>query len=195
MPPKNPSCSSLSFLSLSIQAVYSDLQQAIEDINDQEDLKWWRNRRGPGMPMNWPRFEVGCPPPFMMGGRVFCTLLEMALSPPNLSAQTEAVPGSGSPFRKLPGTLECTGSFVDLFCNKLIVSHQVALFTRNLCCQRLPWSFLWHAPQCFSGQCRDLPVTLLVPLSTSSCILKQKSGLCRSFSVLQVQKEHLHSTP
>ncbi|XP_078511324.1 protein kinase C and casein kinase substrate in neurons protein 1-like isoform X2 [Lissotriton helveticus] len=41
----------------SIQAVYQDLKQAIVSVKDQDDLKWWRNRHGPGMMMNWPQFE------------------------------------------------------------------------------------------------------------------------------------------
>ncbi|XP_053546786.1 protein kinase C and casein kinase substrate in neurons protein 1 [Bombina bombina] len=41
----------------SVQTVYSDLNQAIMAVNDQEDLKWWRNKHGPGMLMNWPKME------------------------------------------------------------------------------------------------------------------------------------------
>ncbi|XP_072282048.1 protein kinase C and casein kinase substrate in neurons protein 1-like isoform X7 [Pyxicephalus adspersus] len=41
----------------SIMTVYGDLNQAIMAVNEQEDLKGWRNRHGPGMLMNWPQIE------------------------------------------------------------------------------------------------------------------------------------------
>lgn len=27
-------------------------------INEQDDLKWWKNHHGPGMPTDWPKIEV-----------------------------------------------------------------------------------------------------------------------------------------
>ncbi|XP_040289261.1 protein kinase C and casein kinase substrate in neurons protein 1-like [Bufo bufo] len=41
----------------SIMIVYGDLNQAILNVSDQDDLKWWRNKHGPGMFMNWPQLE------------------------------------------------------------------------------------------------------------------------------------------
>ncbi|XP_026206891.1 protein kinase C and casein kinase substrate in neurons protein 2-like [Anabas testudineus] len=46
----------------SVKAVYSELHQMLMSINEQEDLKWWKNYRGPGMPTDWPRIQEWVPP-------------------------------------------------------------------------------------------------------------------------------------
>uniref|UniRef100_A0A803K5F7 Uncharacterized protein mgc147475 n=1 Tax=Xenopus tropicalis TaxID=8364 RepID=A0A803K5F7_XENTR len=45
----------------SAKKVYSDLNDAIVGVNDQEDLKWWKNKHGPGMIMNWPQLKEWTP--------------------------------------------------------------------------------------------------------------------------------------
>ncbi|KAL7985272.1 hypothetical protein Chor_003842 [Crotalus horridus] len=37
--------------------VYRELEQTIRMADAQEDLRWFRNTSGPGMPMNWPQLE------------------------------------------------------------------------------------------------------------------------------------------
>lgn len=40
------------------QTVYHTLEDTISATDAEEDLKWFRSNHGPGMPMNWPQFEV-----------------------------------------------------------------------------------------------------------------------------------------
>ncbi|NWX89721.1 PACN1 protein, partial [Nothoprocta ornata] len=44
--------------SSSYASVYRELEQTIRLSDAQEDLRWFRSSSGPGMPMNWPQFEV-----------------------------------------------------------------------------------------------------------------------------------------
>ncbi|KAA0705054.1 Protein kinase C and casein kinase substrate in neurons protein 1 [Triplophysa tibetana] len=46
----------------SIKAVYSELHHTIMTISEQDDLRWWKNNRGPGMPTDWPELEEWNPP-------------------------------------------------------------------------------------------------------------------------------------
>ncbi|KAG9349941.1 hypothetical protein JZ751_026294, partial [Albula glossodonta] len=46
----------------SVKAVYSELHHTLMSINEQEDLRWWKNNHGPGMPTDWPRFQEWIPP-------------------------------------------------------------------------------------------------------------------------------------
>lgn len=43
---------------VSVKAVYNELHQTLMSINEPDDLKWWRNHHGPGMPTDWPKIEV-----------------------------------------------------------------------------------------------------------------------------------------
>lgn len=44
---------------VSVRAVYEELNSTLTAIDEQEDLRWWRSRHGPGMPTDWPHFQVG----------------------------------------------------------------------------------------------------------------------------------------
>ncbi|TNN04008.1 protein kinase C and casein kinase substrate in neurons protein 3-like isoform X1 [Takifugu flavidus] len=46
----------------SVKAVYNELHQTLMSINEQDDLKWWKNNHGPGMPTDWPKVEDWVPP-------------------------------------------------------------------------------------------------------------------------------------
>uniref|UniRef100_A0A3Q2EKM7 Zgc:91999 n=1 Tax=Cyprinodon variegatus TaxID=28743 RepID=A0A3Q2EKM7_CYPVA len=41
----------------SVKAVYSELHQTLMSIDEQDDLKWWKNNQGPGMPTDWPKIQ------------------------------------------------------------------------------------------------------------------------------------------
>ncbi|XP_068440024.1 protein kinase C and casein kinase substrate in neurons protein 1-like [Clinocottus analis] len=46
----------------SVKAVYSELHHTLMSIDEQDDLKWWKNNRGPGMPTDWPKIDEWVPP-------------------------------------------------------------------------------------------------------------------------------------
>uniref|UniRef100_A0A667Z8H3 Zgc:91999 n=1 Tax=Myripristis murdjan TaxID=586833 RepID=A0A667Z8H3_9TELE len=46
----------------SVKAVYSELHHTLMSISEQDDLRWWKNNRGPGMPTDWPKIEEWVPP-------------------------------------------------------------------------------------------------------------------------------------
>ncbi|XP_061761586.1 protein kinase C and casein kinase substrate in neurons protein 3 [Nerophis ophidion] len=41
----------------SVREVYSELHNTVTAIDEQEDLRWWKNTHGPGMPTDWPHFQ------------------------------------------------------------------------------------------------------------------------------------------
>ncbi|KAM9394507.1 protein kinase C and casein kinase substrate in neurons protein 3 [Pholidichthys leucotaenia] len=45
----------------SFRSVYKELHQTLMSIDEQEDLRWWRNNLGPGMPTDWPHFQEWTP--------------------------------------------------------------------------------------------------------------------------------------
>ncbi|XP_038843426.1 protein kinase C and casein kinase substrate in neurons protein 3-like isoform X1 [Salvelinus namaycush] len=45
----------------SVKAVYNELHNTLMAINEQTDLRWWKNTHGPGMPTDWPQFEEWTP--------------------------------------------------------------------------------------------------------------------------------------
>lgn len=46
----------------SVKAVYNEMHQTLMSISEQDDLKWWKNHHGPGMPTDWPKIEEWVPP-------------------------------------------------------------------------------------------------------------------------------------
>uniref|UniRef100_A0A3B4ATJ4 Uncharacterized protein n=1 Tax=Periophthalmus magnuspinnatus TaxID=409849 RepID=A0A3B4ATJ4_9GOBI len=55
----------------SVRSVYSELHNTLMSIDEQEDLRWWKNTHGPGMPTDWPHFQEYNPekkPNVMIGG-------------------------------------------------------------------------------------------------------------------------------
>lgn len=45
----------------SVKEVYNELHNTLMAINEVEDLRWWKNTHGPGMPTDWPHFQEWMP--------------------------------------------------------------------------------------------------------------------------------------
>ncbi|XP_077386965.1 protein kinase C and casein kinase substrate in neurons protein 3 [Festucalex cinctus] len=45
----------------SMKEVYSQLHDTVAAIDEHEDLRWWKNTHGPGMPTDWPHFQEWTP--------------------------------------------------------------------------------------------------------------------------------------
>ncbi|XP_070958474.1 protein kinase C and casein kinase substrate in neurons protein 3-like isoform X1 [Oncorhynchus clarkii lewisi] len=45
----------------SVKAVYNELHNTLMAISEQDDLRWWKNTHGPGMPTDWPQFQEWTP--------------------------------------------------------------------------------------------------------------------------------------
>lgn len=41
-----------------MRAVYDELHNTLMGIDEHDDLRWWKNTHGPGMPTDWPHFQV-----------------------------------------------------------------------------------------------------------------------------------------
>ncbi|XP_029565026.1 protein kinase C and casein kinase substrate in neurons protein 3 isoform X1 [Salmo trutta] len=46
----------------SVKTVYSELHHTLTSISEADDLRWWKNNHGPGMPTDWPTIEEWIPP-------------------------------------------------------------------------------------------------------------------------------------
>lgn len=46
----------------SVKAVYSELHHTLTSITEEDDLRWWKNNHGPGMPTDWPAIQEWVPP-------------------------------------------------------------------------------------------------------------------------------------
>uniref|UniRef100_A0AAQ4S5T0 Si:ch211-51c14.1 n=1 Tax=Gasterosteus aculeatus aculeatus TaxID=481459 RepID=A0AAQ4S5T0_GASAC len=44
-----------------VRAVYNELHNTVTAIDEHEDLRWWKNTHGPGMPTDWPHFQEWMP--------------------------------------------------------------------------------------------------------------------------------------
>uniref|UniRef100_A0A3B3ZGY9 Uncharacterized protein n=1 Tax=Periophthalmus magnuspinnatus TaxID=409849 RepID=A0A3B3ZGY9_9GOBI len=106
------------------QTIYHTLEDTISATDAEDDLKWFRSNHGPGMPMNWPQFEVlniitalePCLPTGVVAhthpdtGNVFCFSASSTEKAPDWSDEdTSANPfstnGNGNPFEDEPSSL------------------------------------------------------------------------------------------